>query len=126
MGKNVPGLIHTIILGDIIANKNYRNVNGVFVDKNIRDVSPQITSLFVARNVTYVSLLRDVVVEGNSWEMAGVRALLDDRDVYSGVIDHITTNDVIHFGAVPAIPIKRKLYEKLKTHVEIPYMSVPR
>lgn len=81
-------------------------------DINLKDVGAPVMKLLKRSNVNYVSLRRGYKVEGRSWEMSCAKALLGKSGLYSGTVDSIA-DDVIVYGEVPGITIKKKLSNEL-------------
>lgn len=116
----MPGLIHSIVLSMNPINRKYIYNEGIYIDVNIRDVGVDIINAFHDFGIRYVSLRRNVIVEGRSWEMSAAMALLNEEGVYSGVVDMYKPPRHFSFGAVPAVDVKRKLFRKLITYIELP------
>jgi hypothetical protein len=115
-----PGLQHTLIVSDAPLDKQYRRINGVDVDENIKDVGTEVIEAMIANNLRYISLRRNVIVEGRSWEMAAAMAIMGVRGVYSGeIVKYVHPNSFL-FGPVPAIDIKRKIVKNLITYENLP------
>ena len=68
-------------------------MNGINIDINLRDIGAPIISMLKRHNVKYMSLMRDNVVEGRSWEMAVSMSLLMNSGVYSGEVIAYTHSD---------------------------------
>uniref|UniRef100_A0A2V0R9H0 Uncharacterized protein n=1 Tax=viral metagenome TaxID=1070528 RepID=A0A2V0R9H0_9ZZZZ len=119
-GGLIPGLIHTIIMSTNPIDREYVFYDGIYIDENIKNVGTHIMNAFRDYGIKYVSLKRNVIVEGRSWEMSAAMALLNKDGVYSGVVDMYEPPRRFSFGAVPAIDTKRKLSRKLITHIELP------
>jgi len=124
-GKLFPGRLHTIILTTYPLKRNYRQIGRLNVDTNLSDVSINIMNLLTDEGVKFVSLLRDNLVEGRSWEMAASRALLNKGGVYSGTL-LAYENERMYYGSVPGITIKRIINENTITNEEVAYDSLSR
>lgn len=109
-GSLEPGRIHTLLVSTFPINRTYRKLNGIMVDVNLRNMGLEIARLLSDENFTHLSLKRNNVVEGRSWEMSVTKSILDEKGMYSGVLQAYDGLDNIEYGAVPAIDIKRKLY----------------
>lgn len=110
----IPGRIHEIILTSKPLLREYRQKGSLFVDNNLRNMGSHITSLLQDNGVKFISLRRDNIVEGRSWEMAAAHAIRDRVGVYSGTVDSYV-DGVITFGPVPGVAVKKTLSIDLKT-----------
>jgi len=112
----MPGRIHTIILGNHPErNKKYRILRGLYVDVNLKDVS-DIMCYLLMRTHSYVTLLRDNVVEGRSWEMSAVLAQEGFDGVSTGEVSVeplATSGNHIRFSEVLGLPTKSTMYKNL-------------
>lgn len=92
---------------------------GLNIDRNLKDFGDNILDLMQKKGVNYISLGRDNVVEGRSWEMAAAHAAYGAKGLYSGTVESYQDNKV-KFGAVPGLRQKEKLSKELKTVYDIP------
>jgi hypothetical protein len=106
--------------------KSYVKRYGVSVDTGISDISAKVALFLKDYGIRYVTLARDVLVEGNSWEMAAVMAVLAKPGAYSGTVVDYVKNERVTFGPVPGLRAKRKLATNLITMNEIPTISLSR
>lgn len=89
------------------------------MDSNLKDSSATIRKMLKDFGVDYVSLARDNIVEGRSWEMAVSQALLNYDGVYSGTLESYNDTKVV-YGPVPGLDVKRKMINsKLITSKEL-------
>lgn len=100
-------------------------VHTLNVDVNLREIGNEMVNLLSHKGYNYVSLRRNNIVEGRSWEMAAAMSLFDEMGVYSGTVESVSDSK-IEFGPVPGVPIKRLLYNKLKTSTEVTFLSISR
>jgi hypothetical protein len=124
--KLVPGIIHTVILSEVPLARSYKRHAGINVDVNILDVGEFLGQFLTESGFTHVSLLRDVIVEGNSWEMSAVHGALGFNGIYSGSIKDYVLNEYIEFDHVPGLSEKRKLSKSLVTAYERPMLLLSR
>jgi hypothetical protein len=92
---------------------------------NLKDIGATLLNLMRHYNVKYVTLFRDVRMEGRSWEMAAMEALLGNAGVYSGTVDAFEDDRVL-YGPVPGLMQKRKLYKFIQNSESKPYSSLSR
>lgn len=62
-------------------------------------------------------------IRGDSWEMAGVCAMLGMNGVFSGTLVSYA-NGKAFFGIVRGTKVKKGMVRELITHVELPMVSV--
>lgn len=124
-GKMIPGRLHGVILSDNDMMRSYRNYKGIYIDNNLKHVGDPIMALLHHYAVRYVSLLRDNIVEGRSWEMAACKSLLNDAGVYSGTVKQFS-NGRIEYGIVPGIDIKRLVFGNVITANDVTDEALPR
>lgn len=120
-----PGLLHHVLLGEKVPNKRYRIEGGIQIDINLKDVGATLLNLIRHYNVKYVTLFRDVHMEGRSWEMAAMEALLGNTGVYSGTVDAVE-NGKVFYGPVPGLLQKRKIYNFIQNSESKSYSSLSR
>jgi hypothetical protein len=116
-----PGILHAVILTNYSLNRSYRKINNISVDVNLRDIGPELIKLLSQTKYNFVSLKRNVIVEGRSWEMAAVHALHNVNGVFSGTVIKVTDGKS-YFGEVPAVTMKSKIYKNLITSLEVPWL----
>lgn len=95
--------------------RTYKSYKGIHIDSNLRDVSENILHFLKDNDVLFVSLKRNNVVEGRSWEMAAVHGVLGNRGVFTGTLHEYLPKDSAIFGGVPGVDVKRKLSNLLIT-----------
>lgn len=115
-----PGLIHGMFLTTYPMDRAYRKFGNVYFDTNIKDVGGHMVQIFEHYGISHVSLLRNVIVEGRSWEMAAMQCIMGRSGVFSGIIEDVKHGKVM-YGAVPGLKIKKMLFEKLITYKEISF-----
>lgn len=118
-------MLHTIVMSDTPLNRNYRQIKGILIDKNLLDVSDDIISLLKSFNIKYVSLKRDFKVGGRSWEMSATMSLLGRPGCYTGEIEYIT-DKIIKFGTTPGVDSKRKVNNSVLTALDVDSISLSR
>jgi hypothetical protein len=106
-------MIHYVILSQEGLDRKYTLRGHIMVDANIHDIGADILRVVGDQGFTHISLLRDVTVEGRSWEMAASKAAQGITGVYSGTVESYDGVKVI-YGAVPYLHIKNKLYDNIK------------
>uniref|UniRef100_A0A2V0RAY9 Uncharacterized protein n=1 Tax=viral metagenome TaxID=1070528 RepID=A0A2V0RAY9_9ZZZZ len=121
-----PGRLHCVILSRYPLEKTYSIRGSIHVDHNLRDVSDDMIRLLTDHDVKYVSLLRDNVVEGNSWEMSAAQSLHNVPGVYSGTIIEYIPNKSITYGEVPGLQEKGRIYKELISSKNIKSLSLSR
>jgi hypothetical protein len=113
-GAMLPGLTHSIIISTVrIPTKQYKKVNGISVDVNIRDVGETIAKLILKAGYTCVSLKRKIPISGRSWELAAYKALRGVKGVYSGTINEDNDGNVAVIG-VPGMNLKQQVNENVE------------
>jgi hypothetical protein len=122
-GVSLPGLEHTIILSKHPLTKSYVRYHGTYLDKNIKDVGETIIKMVALCGWSYVSLKRDISIEGRSWEMACAHACVNVEGCYSGTVESLTSG-LVRFGDVPGVPIKRMICNNVITSNEKPTLKV--
>lgn len=121
----VPGLVHTVIVSSMPVGKEYKLIQGVSFDVNIADIGPEIIPVLIDSDVRYVSLRRDLRVDGRSWEMAAAMACIGSTGNYTGTVEAYA-DGVVLFGPVPCIDIKKRVVSNVKTSNEIKSVSLSR
>lgn len=112
-GELIPGRQHTVIITNHPLKRKYVKHANVYIDENIKDVGKALLDELSSENDLYVSLKRDNVVEGRSWEMAAHSAFNGINDVFSGTVDR-DVNGTIIYGMVPGKGIKKMVNYKTK------------
>uniref|UniRef100_A0A2V0RJW0 Uncharacterized protein n=1 Tax=viral metagenome TaxID=1070528 RepID=A0A2V0RJW0_9ZZZZ len=107
-------------------DRKYRMMNGVAFDTNLRDVGEAITRMLRDYGITHVSLKRDNVVEGRSWEMGAAKSLLGIEDTSTGTVLLYEPNERVTFGPVLGIPTKRYMITNLEDSDTTPYIALSR
>lgn len=124
--ERLPGLLHYVFVSNFPYGKQYKSLNGIMVDVNIRDVGSHILEFVHDYGYNHISLLRDVPVSGRSWEMACANAVLERHGVYSGTVEDYSRNEYLEYGIVPGLDEKRKLFKKIYTANDIRLESLSR
>jgi len=124
-GVTLTGRIHRLTISDSPLLRKYVPKGNLRVDENLRDVGSHFLAFASKFQPMYLSLMRDNVVEGRSWEMAAAQALLGDEGIYSGTVDGYTGSRV-YYGAVPAVETKRILAPHLITAYDITHRTLSR
>uniref|UniRef100_A0A2V0RJ17 Uncharacterized protein n=1 Tax=viral metagenome TaxID=1070528 RepID=A0A2V0RJ17_9ZZZZ len=124
-GSLLPGRIHSIVLSDAPLDRNYSHSKGIYIDENLRDIGEPMITLLKDYNVKYLSLKRDNVVVGRSWEMAATQALLGKQGTYSGTVEQYDSS-TIRYGHVPGLSTKRILSPNVITYENLEYVSLSR
>jgi hypothetical protein len=102
-----PGIEHTVILStEPLSGKSYYLFRGLSIDKNIKNVGAPIADVVIKSGYSFVSLKRDVPVEGRSWELSAYMALDGSSGIYSGTFDGMLDDEPV-FGIVPGMELKR-------------------
>jgi len=122
--RKLPGRIHTIMVSKSPLDRNYVNLNGIHVDSNLRDFSHKMVEIVKHFGYKYVSLKRNNVVEGRSWEMAAIHALMKMEGIYTGEIKSFDKKSVT-FGAVLGVDVKRRLSKNIISFMDKPTMLIP-
>jgi hypothetical protein len=116
-----PGLLHSVIISSSpFLNKEYKNYNGVNIDENLNNVGDALVQLGRALNIRYITIKRDLQIEGRSWEMAASKAMQGKVGTYSGTVESFD-GSIILYGHVPGIELKRKLSNTLNTYKNDPH-----
>jgi hypothetical protein len=92
-------------------------IGNLKVDVNLRDVSYTIAKL-LNRTSQYLTLKRDNVVEGRSWEMAALLAQEGFNGVSTGELSssvRIPSGVRLTFSPVLGISTKKKMYKNVIT-----------
>jgi hypothetical protein len=111
-GNFEPGLIHGIHISPMPLHRVYEDYDGVKIDANIKDVGKPIRKVLRGYKPIYLSLARDVTLEGRSWEMGVIQAINGSPGVYSGTVVGLN-GGVVMYGPVPGLRIKKKMYNGL-------------
>lgn len=122
-GRLSPGRIHTLIISNTPLKRAYKRHGNHMFDSNLKDVGTELLTILSKYAPSYVSLRRNNIIEGRSWEMAAIHGFLGVPGIYSGVINHIHRNR-IHFGPVMGVGVKRELGNFL-TYENIPSVDFP-
>lgn len=121
----LPGRVHTVILSTSPIDRSYVLTDGIYIDKNLRDIGIHITKLLIDYGVRFVSLRRNNVIIGRSWEMAAAQGLLGDTGTYSGTVEEYNSS-TIRYGNVPGLSVKRILSPNVVTFEQLEYRSLSR
>lgn len=108
----LPGMLHYVIISDHPLKRKYTKRGNVYVDSNIHDTGMDILREVYDEGFEYISLLRNVIVKGRSWEMSAYKALHDNDGVYSGTFIGLNGENP-EFGDVPGKKIKQQVYKSI-------------
>lgn len=81
---------------------------GCYVSTSLVTVGEALRSLLSETPSLYITIHDKNIVEGRSWEMCCVMALVGRSGAYSGTVEKYRDR-VIEFGLVPGIAVKRSL-----------------
>lgn len=108
-GIHVPGLEHEVIIStNPLRGKVYKSVNELMIDENVKEAGATICAMVLHHGYDFISLKRNVPIEGRSWEMSAYKALTNEPGIFSGTVS-LNPDGVIHFGDVPGKDIKLKV-----------------
>ena len=57
--------------------------------------------------IKYVTIRRDLAIEGRSWEMAASKAIQGIRGMFTGTVEAFT-GDTVKYGEVPGLDYKER------------------
>lgn len=103
------GRMHTLTLSDFpFRGRVYIKRHNVDVDSNLKECGADVLTFLNDMGVRFITLGRDNVVEGRSWEMSVVEAALGGSGVYSGTVERYSIDEIV-YGHVPGLAIKKQI-----------------
>uniref|UniRef100_A0A2V0RA90 Uncharacterized protein n=1 Tax=viral metagenome TaxID=1070528 RepID=A0A2V0RA90_9ZZZZ len=106
-------------------DREYNVRYGLHIDVNVLDIGPAMISLLHETELTFISLHRDVKLEGRSWEMAAALSIIGVETTASGTLEEVS-DGVLAFGPVPGIDVKKTLSPNLLTYNELHSIVISR